>query len=81
MTIDKDRKFLTLKEKSKLYYLKNRESIIAKSRAWQQAHPERAAANKARWMQDNRIKAVGYSRAYYDRKRAKMAVARSLVAE
>ena len=72
MTIEAQ-KFLTFKEKSKLYYLKNREQIIAKSRAWQMAHPERAAANKARWMRDNKLKAAGYSRAYYDRKREKEA--------
>ena len=73
MTVDKDRKFLTLKEKSRLYYLKNRERIIAKVRAWQIANPEQNASNKARWAADNKDRLKVHAKAYQERKRVGLA--------
>ena len=53
------------KQYAKTYYDKNKKKLIAKTTAWQRAHPKRCNFYHKRWRDKNLEKAQAYSRAQY----------------
>lgn len=47
-----------------LFYQNNKEKFAAKSKAWREANPEKAKENRRRHYEENREKALEYSRLY-----------------
>lgn len=51
-------------EKSREYYLKNKESIKSKSKLWKQRNKEKAKNNQRKWAKENKDKIAVYAKKY-----------------
>lgn len=57
----------TKAERARVYYLANRERLLAKDAAYRAAHRDEKAEYKRQWYEANRTRILEVSRAYYER--------------